>query len=266
MNCPACRKKVKDGTSICPYCDAVLDESLLGAISDDTPPPAPRKPSAAQKPAARKPALVSKQSSRDATSPRPAAAKKPAYSNKYSQYWDEDTGRSASPSAASEEDGLPEQPLPDAGATRESEMVDPFVQLKGIWSGFLNLHFEDKLTTGAASFLIFTTFLPWRTTPEGDEMGLLTSGVFVFLLAIGAIASVWARRTDKLPAFPRNQFPWVTLGAGGLSALICVAAAIAAYEKSGKSVTAEPAFGVLLAVIAAAGIIVGAILTRMREL
>jgi hypothetical protein len=111
--------------------------------------------------------------------------------------------------------------------------------------------------------------MPWRSTPDGDDMGLMTSGMFTLLLGVGAIASIWARTTNKLPALPRGKFPFAAIGAGALSALICIVAAFTSFErgvKAGREVTtSEPAFGVILAVLCAAGVVVGGVLTLKRE-
>ena len=269
MNCPSCKKTVKDGTSICPHCDAVLDESILGAMPDDdavedTPPPevAPKKV------AKRKPAPVS--------AAKPAAAAKAAptgaYTGKYAKYWTDDETDSPSPAAAamqqqkSNGSGAPEVPA----ASKEPSENDPFQQLKGIWTGFLALHFEDKLTAFSSFFLAVMAFMPWRTTvADGDDMGLLTWGFWTACLGFLSIAGIWLRKTGKLASIPRSLMPISAVAAGGLSALICVIFAFTSYErgvKDGKEgVLSEPAFGVFLALGCAALLVVGGMLTLKRE-
>lgn len=282
MKCTSCQKTVKDGTSICPHCDAVLDESILGAMpagdddgGDDTPPPAPapKKSSGARK-AARKPAPVEAE-------PEAAPQKKPPasegkYTNKYSQFWTEDdppakpvTSQPKGMQMGASGEGIVPEAHPGEKASSSSDVVDPLETLKGMWAAFLALHFEDKLTTSAAAGLVVSAFMPWRTTPEGDEMGLIGTGFFTALLAVCAVVFIWARKTGKAPALSRDKFPLGAIGAGALSALFCLVAVVGSYEKSvkgGKEVTlSEPAFGVAMAILFAAGIVVGGVLTLKRE-
>lgn len=281
MICTSCSKKVKDGTSVCPHCDAVLDESILGDIPDDsvddTPiPEAPaRRPVPASKKAttvARKPAPVSRPAPSAAARPaaRPAAAKKPAYQNKYSQYWEEEAGDEEEDAGGAPAPAAPGKADYDTSLGSGSES-DPLQQIKGLWSVFLALHFEDRLTASAAGLLVLMSFMPWRSlAEEGDAMGLLTAaGFFSVLLAVGAVLTIWARRAGKLPAVPREKMPLATIGLGGLAALICVVDAFTSYEKGVKAgravLVSEPSFGVFLALVCAAGVVLGGILTLKRE-
>ncbi len=289
MICTSCKKTVKDGTSICPHCDAILDDSILGAVPDgddsvdDTPPPAPKpkaKPKAPttnmRKPA-RRPAPISEPDPEPEAEPKDEAPsfQDGKYKNKYSQYWTEEDGdKPAKPAKVAappaREGGLsvpdPEEDGPPGPSDAPS---DPLLFLKDAWAGFLALHFEDKLTVSACAGAILATFMPWRSTTEGDEMGLLSTGLFTFLLDVVGITSVWARKVGKVPSLPRGRFPLAAIAAGGLSALFCIVAGITSYERgvvAGKTtVVSEPAFGVFLALIAAAGIVVGGVLTQKRE-
>ena len=275
MQCPSCHKAVKDGTSICPNCDAVLDESILGAMPDDnaegedTPPPAPapKKPAGRKSPAA--PAAKAEKAE------KPAAAAKSgsgAYTNKYSQYWTEDEAPAKKPS------GAPAPSASPAPATRaeleekgeSASEVDPLNQLKGVWGGFLGLHFEDKLTAICGVAMVVAMFFPWRTVDDGDsDMGLLTWGLWTALLGILAVAGIWLRKSGKLASIPRNLFPLTAVGAGGLSLIIAVIYSFTAFEKgvrAGKeTMIAEPGFGAVLAALCGAGMIVGGMLTLKRE-
>lgn len=281
MICSSCSKKVKDGTAVCPHCDAVLDESILGSIPEDSvdDTPIPAAPARRPAPSSKKPTTVARRPApvqRPAPSaPRPAAGKKPAFENKYSQYWEDDGA-----DEGGDEDRAPQpaaaRPAGGGSAAYESDLgsgseTDPLQQLKGIWASFLALHFEDRLTAGSAGLLILMSLMPWRTLAEdGDAMGLLTgAGFFSVLLGAGALASIWARRAGKLAFVPRGRMPLAALGAGGLAALVCVIDAFTSYEKGVKAgravLVSEPSFGVFLAVVCAAGIVLGAILTLKRE-
>ncbi|MGC4113359.1 MAG: hypothetical protein QM765_01530 [Myxococcales bacterium] len=298
MICSSCNKKVKDGTSICPHCDAVLDESILGAMppegdddgAEDTPPPKPApRPASGKRPAA--------PAAKTPTGKRPAAARRPApvkaeeeppesdeepkpkpplvqndgkFVSKYQQYWTDDDPppKPAAPKGPQSGEGVIAELGPVRGG-HDPELVDPMVTLKNLWKGFAESHFEDKMTIASAAMLIICNFMPWRSTPDGDDMGLMTHGIFTFLLACLSIATIWARKSDVLPAVPRNKFPFGAIGAGGLSALIALIFVATSFEKgvkAGRTVTlSEPSFGVFLAIISAAGIVVGGLLTHKRE-
>ncbi|HEY3452821.1 MAG TPA: hypothetical protein VGK67_41135 [Myxococcales bacterium] len=290
MICSSCHKTVKDGTSICPHCDAVLDESILGAMpegngddeAEDTPPPkpAPKKPAAkastGKRPAAaRKPAPVRAEEEPPEPDEEPKA-RQPLIQNdgkfvsKYQQYWTEDDPPAKPPAPKGPQSG--EGVVAELGPVRgghDPELVDPMVTLKNLWKGFAESHFEDKMTIASAAMLIVCNFMPWRSTPDGDDMGLMTHGIFTFLLACLSLATIWARKSVKISAIPPNKFPLGTIGAGGLAALVALIFVVTSFEKgvrAGRTVTlSEPSFGVFLAIISAAGIVVGGLLTLKRE-
>ncbi|MFN7131440.1 MAG: zinc ribbon domain-containing protein [Myxococcales bacterium] len=311
MNCTSCGKRVKDDAAICPHCDAILDTSFLGDLpeggndDDDTPPPEPEPPrpsrparpapnarpaAAAPKPTTqarparaplRKAPLPVDEPEEEATIPPPAEPKAGpgGYVNKYSQYWEEEPGeKKAAPAAtgAAERSGPPRPSLPaDSGAMR-SEDFDPLDYFRRAWAWFKSLHFEDRLTTASAVSLVFFSLWPWRSTPEGDEIGLLTWGFVTSMLAAAAIAAVWARKDARFEGISLSWFPKGTIGVGGLSALICAIYAITAFERqtvahgfgrTGKEVVtlSSPSLGVFLALLAAAGVGVGGFLTMKRE-
>ena len=191
--------------------------------------------------------------------PKPTTGKKPAYEGKYAEYWTEEE----EPSDA----GKPEDP--DHKPEAESEVVQPSEQIKAVWSAFLSLHFEDKMTTGAAVAMGLMTFMPWRSTTDTDEMGLFGPGFFVMVFAVVAVLAIWLRKTGRIPKVSRGNFPLLTIGAGAFAALIGVISAFTAFSKGvkgGQTVTTGwPAFGVFCAILCAAGVVVGGLLTLKRE-
>ena len=287
MICSSCNKKVKDGTSICPHCDAVLDESILGAMpegddeAEDTPPPKPAPRPAAKKPLAKRPAVARKpvpvKAEEEAPEPdeepkerQPLVQNDGKFVSKYQQYWTEDDPPAKPPAPKGPQSG--EGVIAELGPVRgghDPDLVDPMVTLKNLWKGFAQSHFEDKMTIASATMLIVSNFMPWRSTPDGDDMGLMTNGIFTFLLACLSIATIWARKSLKIPAIPPNKFPLGAVGAGGIAALIALVFVVTSFEKgvkAGRAVTlSEPSFGVFLAIISAAGIVVGGLLTLKRE-
>ena len=265
MNCPNCQKSCDDGATFCPHCEAVLDASFLGDLSGDTagadtpvpaaPPPQARRP--AKKPRRRAPI--------EEPEPEPrVAAPREGYVGKYDQYWTED---SEPPAPLRQPERIAASPAERVGF--KADVEDPGAQMKALWAGFLGLHFEDKMTAASGLGLAVMSLMPWRSTPDGDAMGFLTWGFLTLLLALGALGAVWARKNGKLPAIPPSQLPYLSVGAGALSAIIAVLFAVSAYEKTeqyGKSVvSSSPAFGVFLALICAAGMVVGGLLTSRRE-
>lgn len=264
MNCPSCGKNVKPGTSICPFCDAIVDDSFLGDLSavggddDDTPvPDAP--PQFEQRPArpARPPrparAAGGGAAAARAAAPRPVRRRAPVrpapvpldepepeappqkagpggYVNKYSQYWEEDEEPTPAPSRNS-------APRPSLSAvdgkdeppeTMSSEELDPTLYFKNAWAWFQQLHFEDKLVTSSSAALAFFSMWPWTTGQYGDTLGIVTWGFVTLLLAASAVGSVWGRGNPRFETVPQHLFPKVTICLGALAALICAIFAITA--------------------------------------
>lgn len=228
---------VRDGTAICPHCEAILDTSILGPMPDAHEEDAPVR----QKPPAK----------------RPSRARKPA-SVASAQGDDVRYGTQRNPAARE----------PSETATAAT-LGDPFEQLRDIATSFRKLHFEDKLTTASAALLVLASFFPWRSTDDGDDLGILTVGFVTAACGVGVLSAVWLRSSGKLLGMLRRMLPLAVLGLGGLAAVIAITFALTARQRMVRTgvaiMVAEPDFGAYLAIMAATGVLVGAFLARKHE-
>ncbi len=272
MKCTSCSKTLKDGTSICPHCDAILDDSFLGSMpggdhGEDTPLPeeaapprasgpkktvparptraaaprtAPSQP-AAKKPAVRRRAPVEEAEPEEAP-PEPAAPAEGGYVNKYSQYWtdEEPAPKKSAPRPAAAASAAPAASAAKPGAADPAapgdELGDPLQYVKPVWNAFLGLHFEDKLTVISGMSLSLMACTPWHSTAESDDLGLLGWGFFALLLGGLGVVSVWARHTGKLEkVIPSAKMPLLAQAAGGLSALIAFLSIVGGFERAARN-------------------------------
>ncbi len=267
MNCPNCQKSCDDGSTFCPHCDAVLDTSFLGSIpegddGEDTPVPQAPAPRPSRKPAAR----PRRRAPIEEPEPAPQAEPEPdpaPGAGKYDQYWTEDEAPYQPPKLERKAES------PAEYAQFKSDIQDPGEQIKALWASFLGLHFEDKLTAASSVGLFAMSFMPWRSTPDGDDMGFLTWGIFCTLASIAALGAIWLRKAEKLAFLPRAKVPFVSLGAGAFAACVAALFAVGSYETASqfgkRVVVSSPSFGVFLSLLTACGVVVGALLTARRE-
>ncbi len=243
---------MKDGTCICPYCDAILDESILGTLppdhDEDTPQPDLVLPPA-----------TSSLKVRPKVRRAPVEDLPPRTTERTSG--DEAPG-DAWPSA---------RRVASTARTRQASAGEQlFTMLGSGWAAFRRLQFDEQLTVAAVAGLCVMSLMPWRTTlAEGDETGLLSGGAVTFLLAGLAGVSIWARGSDKERLLPRRRWPLVAIGAGALSVAIGAIAAATSFERTmlagQQFLIAWPGFGAYGALLGAAGIVLGGSLTLMRE-
>jgi hypothetical protein len=275
VKCTRCARPVRDGTSICPYCDAILDESILGILppdhDEDTPLPEPVPPAAAgpkERPKVRRAPV-------EDLPPRSADKPHPPYSEEPSRYGEEDGQHHWTADGASQAAG-PRNPSrePDASTAKTepaSSSTEQFFRMLGRgWSAFRGLQFEEKLTAAAAAGLSLMSLMPWKTTlAEGEETGLLSGGFWTLLLGALAGASIWARGAKRERLLPRDRWPLVAIGAGALSAIIGAITVATSFERTmhaGRLFSiAWPSFGAYGALLSAAGLVLGGTLTLMRE-
>jgi amino acid transporter len=142
--------------------------------------------------------------------------------------------------------------------------LDPDDVLLGAREFLLGLSPADKLTFLGASTMFLACFFPWKETErEGQVLGLMSLGVVVFLLSLGALALVVlrSRRHDRR-ANPLGF--WVLqLGAIGAALLVCVVDAVASHDNTLVPAplghvevwVSRPTFGVVLAFLA--GLVAG---------
>jgi len=277
VNCPFCTKPAPDDASICPHCEAILDDSFLGEIPDeegeDTPVPevpAPRpaakaRASASSKKSAKPRRRAPLDEAPAEEPPEPAAAANGGYVNKYQQYWEEDD---PPPAKANQAAPARAQALDPSAPSAAGEQADPMVLLSDAWKGILALGFEDKIAFGGCAALGLMSLMPWRGTPDGSELGILSWGFLTLLLSGAGAAAIWVRKKEMLQAVPRPFVPLATVGAGGLSAFIALVFIIFGGEElmqQGRLVeSAWPTFGVYLTLFAAIPVILGGLLTFKR--
>lgn len=237
VKCPSCKKAVKDDQAVCPHCDAVLDESILGPMPDDNgemPAPAPRKKApqkAAARATARAPArapapAASRRPLRPAPLPAPDPEEQPApeddeaeappsarpqetsAASKYDQYWEEDdydkkarAEREAAKGSAGQAAGRSTAAAASPKSGDDTGMEELTEQIKSTvaaaWKWFAALDFEDKLTTGAAGFLWVMSFMPWRSHVDTGDDMGLMTWGFVTMLIATAVVGGVWARTSE---------------------------------------------------------------------
>lgn len=232
MKCTSCQKNVADDAAVCPFCDAVLDPSLLDMAppegdDDDAPPPppkkvAPKKPIAGSKPGVKKPmtrtaAPVKKKTAPppdEDDAPAPAANKNDWRSQISEADWKENQGKG------------PEKFQAD-------KAIDPEAAMGETKNYLMALPFADKLALGGASGLLITTFLPWKeTVADGIVLGVFSSGIVVTILASLAVAGIIVRTRKTMPTM-NPLMPWVAqLGCVGISALWCLVYIVSSWDST----------------------------------
>lgn len=146
--------------------------------------------------------------------------------------------------------------------------MDPDLALGETKRYLLLLPLADKLALGGTVALLTCTFFPWReTVSEGEVLGILSSGFLVTVLSSIALAGILIRTRGSMPTL-NPLLPWVAqLGCVGVSALWCLAYTAMAWDQT-KAMSpignyevwvSKPAFGLVLAIIAAIIAIVGTI-------
>jgi hypothetical protein len=281
MKCYSCQKNVADDAAVCPFCDAVLDPSLLDAAppednDDEAPPPPPKRPATkpGAKPVARpgaKPGMK-----KPGTKPAVAAVKKRA-SNvprteeeddaHHAQQKKEKAAANDWRSQVSEEDWKENQGKgPEKFVANKA--MDPELAMGATKQYLWDLAFADKLALAGSSILLISTFFPWKeTVAEGDVLGVFSSGIIVTLLSSMAVAGIIIRTRKTMPTL-NPLLPWVAqLGCVGISALWCLVYIKLSWDSTPAMSSvgnyevwvSKPSFGLILGVMAAVLSIVGTI-------
>jgi hypothetical protein len=137
--------------------------------------------------------------------------------------------------------------------------LDPDDVLLVVKEFLLSLSASDKVTFFGAGAMFLACFFPWKETEhEGAVLGLMSLGVVVFLLSLGALALVVLRSRHT----GRRRDPFVLwllqLGAIVTALTVCVVYAVAAVDATqgsaalgaGEGWASRPSFGVILAFLA----------------
>ena len=272
MKCTSCKKTVADDTSVCPYCDTVLDPSLLDASPpEENTGPARR---AIPKPGVSKPG-TKPPLKKVGTKPAQPAVKKRS---------------SNMPRSEAEEDALQAQEKQEkaagdwrnqiseedwkanAGKAPEkfvaNKAMDPEAAMGETKRYLLALSMADKIALLGTSLLLISTFFPWKeTVAEGDVLGILSSGILVTILSSMAVAGIIIRTRKTMPTL-NPLYPWIAqLGCVGISALWCLVYMAMAWDSTKAMSTvgnyqvwvSKPVFGLIFAVLAAICSLVGTV-------
>jgi len=252
LNCPGCGTKVADGTSICPKCDYIIDESFLSVAppsgNDDDESTAasqdPRKAAGASRtgrPAGspgsrtgttgkvRAAAGASRSGARapvspgakptGKTGPRPAARPPPPSRAAEPEPKPEPEPRADPPARQPVPPPAPSPAPPSRTFSTGTKIVAPEQAMEEAREFLTNLTRADKIAYAGASVVVLSCFLPWKeTAADGDVLGLMSSGFLSLLLAGLVIGMLTIRVRRTLPAL-NPLVPWL---AQLIFAFVCV--------------------------------------------
>jgi hypothetical protein len=115
---------------------------------------------------------------------------------------------------------------------------------------------SDKLAAGGVALLVVSLFLPWReTASNGDELGIVTSGILAALIGLGTLGAIFVRLRKPIPNIPPIA-PWAAqAGLAALSVILCLVFVVSAYD--GTTVPALVGNGTMRASTPSLGAILG---------
>jgi hypothetical protein len=164
-----------------------------------------------------------------------------------------------------EEDWRPKRPPPGPAPVAKAKDPDavsftaPDEALNEARAFVDSLTFFDKLAVGGVGLLFISLFLPWReSAANGDEIGMVTSGFFAALLALGGVGVLVARLRNLIPqqfSVPPAVLVMIQSGLLGFSALLCLIFLFSAYD--GTQVPANVGNGTMAASTPSLGAILG---------
>jgi hypothetical protein len=227
VKCPSCHKAVKDGAAICPHCEAILDESILGAIPDDND---------------------------DAPENTPPASN--PYRGKYSEHWTEEEARPSSrrPSVPAPADDSGEDPFEQLKALWASFRALHFEDKLTVSSAAAHVVMclmpwrsvgdEDEiglLSWGFLTALLAVVALVAVWARKHGRLGFVPSRILPFVSAGAGGLSMAIIFLYIVGSFEKTV-------------------------EYGRTVWASwPAFGSILALLSTAGVLLGSILTSRRK-
>jgi hypothetical protein len=252
VRCPRCDKKVRDGLSVCPNCDEILDPSQFD--EDGQPLAGPDDAGAERTDVGLPPALVRparlRPEPKKAPAPPPRAPLRPAPVERR-PYLAEGPAETA--------------PDPIEEARKSVDELSAF---------FRSLTLYDRVAAGAALLELVLLMLPWRHTKVDDDdvIGLIAAFPAA-LLSLGLVALVYFR-SRRANASLAAQLNWGQVADAGLLAAFCAYFVQHAYEErilrgTGKlivSVMSEPLWaayaGVAVALVALGASVMTAVNNR----
>ncbi len=296
LNCPGCGAKVAGGTSICPECDYIIDDSFLTGATEappddesgpEAPPARPVRTSgrgAAARPSARSgagarsrvPPSEAPEDSGDATNiksmdeilrsapqqraasggARPAPRPRP---------------RPAAPQAPAPRRQEPEPDLyvPPSSASNTGEILAPEVLVDDFREFVGVLSLSDKVAFAGAALVVLSAFIPWKeTAEEGEILGLMSLGLVAVLSACGLMGTV-ALRVRRLMPRLNVLIPWLAqLGLSIFTILWCIifmklssdTTEVPSPMGNAMIFNSAPTYGVYLALLGALGSLAGTLM------
>jgi hypothetical protein len=240
LNCPGCGTQVADGTSICPKCDYIIDNSFL---SSEPPPdnnddeatgaaqaPGKAAPSARPTGSGSRPSVsstgvrrtttssgTSKSGSRPAIKAVGGSGSKPgirAVSKPVSR--SVPAARPAPEPEMELDDAEPRKPLlPPTPASRgyastnnSGKIVAPEELISDARAFVGELTHSDKIAFAGACVAAVSCFLPWKeTATDGDVLGLMSTGVGTLIGAAAVIGAIFVRVRRTMPKI-NPMMPW----------------------------------------------------------
>ncbi|MFY2557755.1 hypothetical protein ACN469_09015 [Corallococcus terminator] len=289
LNCPGCGSKVAADASICSVCDYIIDSSFLsseppadndeestGASQDPRPPPpkpAPARPRPAGKSGLR-PAVAP---SADATNVKsvqdiargaPQRASRPAPATRAAP---NTAPKRAAPAPA------PVAPVPEPRARREQRddeengnaIVDPDELMQDARELMGAMSAGDKIAFYGAGLVVLSCFTPWKeTAADGDALGLMSTGVGAFVLAVMVMVAIGIRARSSFPNL-NPVVPWM----GQLfTTFLCLIWCIVFIKVSSDTtlvptpignaemMNSSPSFGVFIGLLGSVAALIGAFL------
>lgn len=296
LNCPGCGTKVADGTSICPKCDYIIDQSFLsseppaGNNDDDeatgaAPDPRQAGTSRPVRPVGApgsktgttgkvravsvtgksgpRPAVAAGKSVTGRTGPRPAVRPAPP---------------SRAPEPAPEPETRAEPPprqsiLPPANPNRTfstgTKIVAPEQMMEEAREFITDLSRADKLAFAGAAAVVLSCFLPWKETAvDGDVLGLMSSGLGALLLALLVMGALVLRVRKSMPRL-NPLVPWMAQLLGSVSCVLYTVVTLRFSIDSTEVPSAignamimnsSPSLGVFIALLGGLGAMAGSLL------
>jgi len=261
VKCPGCSAEVADGTSICPSCDYIIDDTFLGSAPASAPeergegdtnpgfkrPSPPPTRSGKKRKAPAKKAKKANGSARDIPEPLPSPV--PLSPTMPTRYAPESPGARSATSYS---------PV----FSPEETMDDAKLFLGGLTTA-------DKLTLIGGGLSLLCSFFPWKeTAAEGEVIGLQSLGIVATGLMALAMAAVVGRGRRSFHINPAAMW-LVQLACSGGTIVWCLVFIklswdpTEAHSVDGNMLmaTSKPAMGVYLGaaggIIAAAGTLMG---------
>jgi hypothetical protein len=214
VKCPGCSAEVAEGTSICPSCDYIIDDSFLGSA----PAPVPEERGEGDTtPGIKRPAPPPTRSGKKRKPPRKAKASNGAA---------HPSGPAPPPPPAPLAPTLPTRYAPESpggrGAASYSPVFSPEETMDDARLFLGGLTTADKLVLLGGGLGALCSFLPWKeTAAEGEVIGLQSLGVVATaLMALAVVAMVGrARRSARV----HPAVAWlVQLGCTGATVVWCL--------------------------------------------